>query len=260
MYGGCPGSSPRARGTVVSKSSKAPPVRFIPACAGNRAVAFWPTISPSVHPRVRGEQSRTRDRFSGAAGSSPRARGTGHRHHVLERERRFIPACAGNRDTVMALIHWPPVHPRVRGEQARGLLAGRCSVGSSPRARGTDRCYVNPTQQQRFIPACAGNSHESTPTLRSGTVHPRVRGEQWRLMTVDPAMPGSSPRARGTDPQRLARLPEVRFIPACAGNSGTCSAPAHLHPVHPRVRGEQVNKAEWQRVLSGSSPRARGTG
>ena len=50
-----------------------------------------------------------------------------------------------------------------------------------------------------------------------------------------------------------------RFIPACAGNSGsgrTCTASA---PVHPRVRGEQLVRRHLLRLEVGSSPRARGT-
>ena len=117
VYGGCPGSSPRARGTVVSKSSKAPPVRFIPACAGNRAVAFWPTISPSVHPRVRGEQPATIAARTFAAGSSPRARGTVRLLRAAPRRHRFIPACAGNSQRTSPFHPRMPVHPRVREEQ-----------------------------------------------------------------------------------------------------------------------------------------------
>ena len=50
---------------------------------------------------------------------------------------------------------------------------------------------------------------------------------------------GSSPRTRGTDPQRLARLPEIRFIPAHAGNSSAAGELASEWTVHPRARGEQ---------------------
>ena len=91
---------------------------------------------------------------------------------------------------------------------------------------------------------------------------------------------GSSPRVRGTH-QRVAALGEqVRFIPACAGNSSARAAWAGVEPVHPRVCGELAihrhpserclrfipacagNSSPGHRLTSkqpGSSPRVRGT-
>ena len=111
------GSSPRARGTEGTRPDCGAAHRFIPACAGNSGDGYQSTHLKSVHPRVRGEQQPTCSRYCLASGSSPRARGTGHRRHVLERERRFIPACAGNRAPPIHSMVTKPVHPRVRGEQ-----------------------------------------------------------------------------------------------------------------------------------------------
>ena len=52
---GC-GSSPRVRGTVNCARDCDMPYRFIPACAGNRAVGGWICQTIAVHPRVCGEQ------------------------------------------------------------------------------------------------------------------------------------------------------------------------------------------------------------
>ena len=71
---------------------------------------------------------------------------------------------------------------------------------------------------------------------------------------------GSSPRVRGT--VGLAELPaqNLRFIPACAGNSSVYTQSRQVLTVHPRVCGEQYIPARDSRGRSGSSPRVRGTG
>ena len=70
---------------------------------------------------------------------------------------------------------------------------------------------------------------------------------------------GSSPRARGTR-VRLGRFGlELRFIPACAGNTKRGSPRRAPTWVHPRVRGEHNQPTAPVLHSSGSSPRARGT-
>ena len=90
------GSSPRARGTDHHQVGQFVVHRFIPACAGNRVHPQLAAQALKVHPRVRGEQTLglATDKISG--GSSPRARGTEALPALLARQRRFIPACAGN--------------------------------------------------------------------------------------------------------------------------------------------------------------------
>ena len=70
------GSSPRVRGTDDGFSHRTSFHRFIPACAGNRSRRFPSPASPSVHPRVCGEQVTTVSVASVPIGSSPRVRGT----------------------------------------------------------------------------------------------------------------------------------------------------------------------------------------
>ena len=76
MFDNACGSSPRVRGTVERTLGRSASDRFIPACAGNRGPCWpvWPRFS--VHPRVCGEQSRTRADTVDSVGSSPRVRGT----------------------------------------------------------------------------------------------------------------------------------------------------------------------------------------
>ena len=90
------GSSPRVRGTVVSCSSFSGSDRFIPACAGNRAISCPAYAVAAVHPRVCGEQTRRSIGNYPPRGSSPRVRGTDVEKEKGREDYRFIPACAGN--------------------------------------------------------------------------------------------------------------------------------------------------------------------
>ena len=90
-------------------------------------------------------------------------------------------------------------------------------------------------------------------------VHPRVCGEQDRLVKRFAAQPGSSPRVRGTGPGSGRHGHGTRFIPACAGNRSEAPARVCHRSVHPRVCGEQSSRRWMMRWPDGSSPRVRGT-
>jgi hypothetical protein len=111
-------------------------------------------------------------------GSSPQARGT--RSHLLHprRQRRFIPAGAGNAVYALPRHVTTAVHPRRRGERpARRPRDGR-DAGSSPQARGTPADRQLAQHGLRFIPAGAGNAWSRRSGSGRGTVHPRRRGER----------------------------------------------------------------------------------
>jgi len=154
--------------------------------------------------------------------------------------RRFIPACAGN--TKLA-----------------GARDGRSPSGSSPRVRGTHWCRCRPARQLRFIPACAGNT--VLPLWRCGRppVHPRVCGEHTILFRTTRVPSGSSPRVRGTPQAAVFVLLNLRFIPACAGNTRERPSAWPWWSVHPRVCGEHLSLRPSSSRYSGSSPRVRGT-
>ena len=92
--------------------------RFIPACAGNGAVAPDVTRHPQVHPRVCGERVGERPIADIQIGSSPRVRGTGRFQVWMHGFGRFIPACAGNGPLEPEINIEVSVHPRVCGERA----------------------------------------------------------------------------------------------------------------------------------------------
>ena len=126
------------------------------------------------------------------------------------------------------------------GEQTLRLNTATETNGSSPRVRGTDRGYAIERYQDRFIPACAGNSIHKHPARLGQTVHPRVCGEQLTTAARGYTNGGSSPRVRGTVQIGKIVIDDLRFIPACAGNSLSSSDSSAQSVVHPRVCGEQI--------------------
>ena len=153
------------------------------------------------------------------SGSSPRVRGTLRRHDRRQLFHRFIPACAGN---------------------ASGSTDMPCPcAGSSPRVLGTRR-------------ACSSGE-------QALTVHPRVCGERSTERLLVQLDAGSSPRVRGTPHQHPPLVSIQRFIPACAGNAVNASPAYTQIPVHPRVCGERLPAPAEAALVSGSSPRVRGT-
>ena len=126
------------------------------------------------------------------------------------------------------------------GEQAFGGLALVAGIGSSPRGRGTVADALDRVDEQRFIPAWAGNSTLRKAMAVLASVHPRVGGEQCRKGKDRAVKGGSSPRGRGTVYAALPFYPLRRFIPAWAGNRNIRTAIPPISSVHPRVGGEQA--------------------
>ena len=191
------GSSPPARGTQQHQHADAEQRRFIPARAGNTRRRSRTSTAAPVHPRPRGEHSRTPPHTPAAAGSSPPARGTPECPGRDRRGSRFIPARAGNtwrpfKSSPNSTVHPRPrgehqftpdrngdstVHPRPRGEHGLTVGCGLRRAGSSPPARGTRQPGRQSPRQRRFIPARAGNTIVYLASPSRFSVHPRPRGE-----------------------------------------------------------------------------------
>ena len=214
------GSSPLARGTLVTGPDGLVTTRFIPAGAGNTSLTSISPSSPTVHPRWRGEHVSMGVVKLSPNGSSPLARGT---HVRLSRWRhfiRFIPAGAGNTWRLPDARISATVHPRWRGEHFPHSRPSQCALGSSPLARGTRPVLM--------------------PAWSSSPVHPRWRGEHFSPRYPEHSLNGSSPLARGTPGLHSTRWSRCRFIPAGAGNTVQVREPVLVHSVHPRWRGEHT--------------------
>ena len=152
-----PGSSPRVRGTLSRPFAIPPKRRFIPAGAGNTSLTVTSCRGLKVHPRGCGE----------------------HELWLFENREppRFIPAGAGNTSGPQADSSQGPVHPRGCGEHfIVGQVCQDC-CGSSPRVRGTRIIDGTALNEQRFIPAGAGNTIRPGIPATTKAVHPRGCGE-----------------------------------------------------------------------------------
>ncbi len=174
---------------------------------------------PTVHPRVCGEHESGKHPGLSHCGSSPRVRGTQRKAWIVCAAIRFIPACAGNTTLMRSPNSLAAVHPRVCGEHTWSIGELSAADGSSPRVRGTPPGINCQCCNDRFIPACAGNTGRSHRRPAYAPVHPRVCGEHPAPRTSLDGARGSSPRVRGTRWRQSWRRCARRFIPACAGNT-----------------------------------------
>ncbi len=97
-------------------------------------------------------------------------------------------------------------------------------------------------QQDRFIPAGAGNTLQVLWRGAQPPVHPRWRGEHYLTTNSGTPTHGSSPLARGTLFYAVFRIDRKRFIPAGAGNTSRMMGLSASVTVHPRWRGEHSKR------------------
>ena len=97
------GSSPLARGTLLTIFDGLKAVGLIPARAGNTMGLTSSSYAARAHPRSRGEHPRITPRAAASGGSSPLARGTQSHSRCGERRPGLIPARAGNTAILIVL-------------------------------------------------------------------------------------------------------------------------------------------------------------
>ena len=233
-----PGSSPHARGLLISAIRLSVISGIIPACAGFTGWELWAGYGVRDHPRMRGVY---RSRQS--------------RHDMCVR---IIPACAGftwSRDRCHAT---GTDHPRMRGVYRVTARRPMSQQGSSPHARGL--LWGEPTMWAlvRIIPACAGFTRLSVCRRVRASDHPRMRGVYWEDGSGARPAVGSSPHARGL-PVGVRDQPAAGgIIPACAGFT-TPAGDLSMHcRDHPRMRGVYSQSSQSRGSSAGSSPHARG--
>ena len=88
--------------------------------------------------------------------------------------------------------------------------------------------------------------------------HPRLRGEDPKLLLPCGMVPGSPPLARGRRMPSVKSSQTGRLTPACAGKTRIWSGKQHQDQAHPRLRGEDPNAESNVPDGLGSPPLARG--
>ena len=201
------GSSPLARGLLITGEISVVAPRIIPARAGFTGVLNTQPVVDGDHPRSRGVYRHDMRSPHPAAGSSPLARGLLRRPWRRRRARGIIPARAGFTSPQSPQQGRQRDHPRSRGVYSHS--AGVCPVvrGSSPLARGLRLRQHALAAPRRIIPARAGFTREVWRGRLARPDHPRSRGvyrnpyrPSGAWMWIIPARAGFTRPARTTRP------------------------------------------------------------
>ena len=131
------GSSPRMRGTPMTRAGSTAKTGIIPAYAGNTPRPHGTCPATRDHPRVCGEHFPHLMLSFRREGSSPRMRGTHGQLSVHIPACGIIPAYAGNTVSHSRTRNATRDHPRVCGEHNNVCHCNSSARGSSPRMRGT---------------------------------------------------------------------------------------------------------------------------
>ena len=205
------------RGRAPAASHRRPHGGITPAYAGKSPRRTCPSARAWDHPRVCGEEPKSRRSTCPPSGSPPRMRGragdrgSGHTRHGI------TPAYAGKRRAGHTLPFGGGDHPRVCGEEISSTLSASISLGSPPRMRGRVLRAMSPENARGITPAYAGKSDKRA--LRCYTLgdHPRVCGEESAVGLGPRKGPGSPPRMRGRAECKTGKRREVGITPAYAG-------------------------------------------
>ena len=133
------------------------------------------------------------------------------------------------------------------------------ATGPSPRVRGSRQGVRHGHLIVRTIPACAGEPSTSRSRSSARRDHPRVCGGAASVDISPPPKRGPSPRVRGSLRRARGVVQAPGTIPACAGEPGKGSFGTYLARDHPRVCGGARKAATVLGLVSGPSPRVRGS-
>ena len=210
------------------------------------------------HPRGCGEKVRTWILCLRQKGSSPRVRGKDVSIWPIFPKNGIIPAGAGKSRALAQARLQLMDHPRGCGEKRAMAMAGKGTLGSSPRVRGKAHLASSARRGMGIIPAGAGKRLWKKYHPRDRRDHPRGCGEKPTVSISNPSGIGSSPRVRGKDTLGQLQILKDGIIPAGAGKSlagprvGSCARD------HPRGCGEKFIFCQFDHKRRGSSPRVRG--
>ena len=191
-------------------------------------------------------------------GLSPRVRGNRSRGSLELRNRRSIPACAGEPAAPSAGTAIETVYPRVCGGTRASAADARQIWGLSPRVRGNRVSCRTVLTAPGSIPACAGEPFAALLVYRLFGVYPRVCGGTPRHTSAMATASGLSPRVRGNRQRTRNVTIFARSIPACAGEPPAPACWAGTRRVYPRVCGGTGRGGTVERETNGLSPRVRG--
>ena len=152
----CAGLSPRVRGNRLVGEAASRRDGSIPACAGEPGPAGRRTPTARVYPRVCGGTLVGAFTPENSTGLSPRVRGNLQEIANPRLAEGSIPACAGEPPSPSSAGDRSGVYPRVCGGTWSSVMPAAASRGLSPRVRGNQAKGLPAGRGIGSIPACAG--------------------------------------------------------------------------------------------------------
>ena len=178
------GTSPLTRGQPHFHPPGDPHRGNIPAYAGTTLVLISAVFAWTEHPRLRGDNPAQPWVVYYAGGTSPLTRGQLNSSAWHIPDNRNIPAYAGTTDCQGVSARVCQEHPRLRGDNARHLPTGYQAPGTSPLTRGQPTLVCSVDGRRRNIPAYAGTTARPNRILIAEKEHPRLRGDNRRVLRV----------------------------------------------------------------------------
>ena len=169
-----------------------------------------------------------------------------------------IPACAGESVVIRPPGLHPGAYPRVCGGIRCSAARSASFLGLSPRVRGNLNTASFCIFLDGPIPACAGESDPDSFEPAPPGAYPRVCGGICNIPQSPECVQGLSPRVRGNLSPDCAASVRLGPIPACAGESTNTCSTAPIAGAYPRVCGGIFDRAGFELVEQGLSPRVRG--
>ena len=255
---GSAGVSPRERGNPQPPPPVSPRPGCIPARAGEPCRRSGLSFRMRVYPRASGG-TNSRRRFSArTVGVSPRERGNLVEELVVTRDRRCIPARAGEPAGLIIRGSCDGVYPRASGGTCGRRFRCGLPTGVSPRERGNRLRPGGFSFSSRCIPARAGEPPRGPSCALAGRVYPRASGGTAGDRRRALVGPGVSPRERGN--QRLSGATSCLSgcIPARAGEPVSGPTSSLAPEVYPRASGGTAGNGDSWGCALGVSPRERG--
>ena len=231
------GLSPPTRGNHRCKIHANPALRSIPAHAGEPTAISRSPRPRTVYPRPRGGTASAHQEVVGAEGLSPPTRGNPRESCYTWRERRSIPAHAGEPSPSRWGRPTGAVYPRPRGGTIAFSARMAWRFGLSPPTRGNPVIGADGTLADGSIPAHAGEPRRRCRRSWRPSVYPRPRGGTPFDPTSVREGGGLSPPTRGNPRPSADNGRRARSIPAHAGEPLLWFDYSARIAVYPRPRG-----------------------
>ena len=252
------GLSPPTRGNLRRPVQPRFRSRSIPAHAGEPCPSYRRVVGSQVYPRPRGGTRSVCSTCQARRGLSPPTRGNPHRRARSVRQRRSIPAHAGEPPKSAPRPARVRVYPRPRGGTCSRSCSKTWRMGLSPPTRGNHLRQSVRMICAGSIPAHAGEPSSERTIGGARRVYPRPRGGTRRIMSAVKRTPGLSPPTRGNPSSETVPAAWSRSIPAHAGEpDGRIRRLVHRR-VYPRPRGGTAFRRCQAGFGGGLSPPTRG--